>query len=271
MIPPFIRACPNCGGERYDVRFIEPPFRVVKCRACGLTYLGNPPPEERLYEDYYGGPEPGPEEYRPGSPVPRLAELHAINEQRIARIEQIRPAGRLLDIGCGRGHFLRTARDHGYRVAGVDVSERAVRYARSAFGLDASVETLDGLVARPDRFEVLTLWHVLEHFADPFEALRKMRLLLVPGGVLFVEVPNLHSLKFLLARQKWAGGNHPLYHRTFFSNRTLKRALLENGFSRAIRLRISYHVPGRSGGYEAVKALLNAGALDAFLDYAAWP
>jgi 2-polyprenyl-3-methyl-5-hydroxy-6-metoxy-1,4-benzoquinol methylase len=52
--------------------------------------------------------------------------------------------------------------------------------------------------------------HVLEHFVNPYEVLAQIRSLLKNGGVCVIEVPNLRSLKFMLAKTKWKGGNHPL-------------------------------------------------------------
>jgi SAM-dependent methyltransferase len=243
---------------------------VAECRACALVYLRNPPPEEALYDEYYGVEDPDPADYRVDGPVPALAELSAINSQRVDALEARKSAGTVLDVGCGRGYFLATARHRGFDVLGIDVTERPVDYARRAFRVPAAVRTLDGILADGRRFDAVTLWHVLEHFEDPFAALREVRALLNADGVCLVEVPNLNSLKFLLARQKWEGGNHPLYHRTFFTAHTLKRAFVEAGFAKVERLQLSYRIPNRSPAYEAFKRALNVFALDAFLTVAAW-
>ncbi|MCH7759958.1 class I SAM-dependent methyltransferase [candidate division TA06 bacterium] len=265
-----IRSCPNCGSTSFQVKYVEQPFKVVKCIACSLVYLGNPPDKSSIYENYYEGVAPNAEDYRSDSQVVSLAEIFAINKQRIALVKKAKPRGNLLDIGCGRGYFMKLARDHGFKVIGIDVSKNAVQYARSAFGLPVTVKTLDELRAASEAYDVITLWHVLEHFIDPFEELQKIGALLAEEGVCFIEVPNLYSLKFMLSRSKWGGGNHPLYHRTFFSDKTLKRTLLESGFSTVSRLKVSYQLPGRNAAYVALKRALNEIALDAFLDYAAW-
>ena len=265
-----MRPCPRCGSSDARVRYVEEGLHVVECHACRLVYLANPPDENGLYEAYYAAPPVAPEQYRADASDAALRELYAINEQRIARVRSLQPTGALLDVGCGRGYFMATARTHGYRVRGIDVSEGAVRHAREAFGLDVRVQTLERLARTSEWFDVITLWHVLEHFLDPFAALGRIHGLLAPGGLCLVEVPNLRSLKFMLARQKWQGGNHPRYHRTFFTARTLRRALRESGFTRIRRLRLAYRVPGRRPSYELAKQALGAVALDAFLAFAAW-
>ena len=266
-----IRPCPNCGGRNWRSKLKEPPFVVVKCPSCSLVYLGNPPEEEvGLYDYYHSAADPGSAEYQFNSSNRRLGELYAINEQRIARIKLLKPGSTLLDVGCGRGEFLKTAREHGYQACGIDASERAVSYARQEFGLSAEVRSLREMAVSGEQFDVVTLWHVLEHFTEPYEALRQIRHLLKGDGICAIEVPNLYSIKFVLSRAKWEGGNHPLYHRTFFTAATLRDGLRRVGFSRVHRVRWSYHVPGRSGLYELLKRSLNVVGLDAFLDFVAW-
>ena len=265
-----IRTCPNCGSTRFKVKYVEPPYKVVKCLACSLVYLGNPPEGDSIYEDYYEGTTPHAEDYRMDSNVTHLAALYAINERRIAVVKRAKPAGKLLDVGCGRGYFLKTAQEHGFKVFGIDVSEQAVEYAKRAFGLTVAVQKLDELRDVSAMFDVVTLWHVLEHFIDPFEALKRIPELLSKGGICFVEVPNLRSIKFMFSTNKWQGGNHPLYHRTFFTGATLRQAILKSGFSKVRRLKCSYQVPGRNAARWLLKRGSNAVAMDAFLNYAAW-
>ena len=264
-----IRACPGCGAAKVRTAFEEPPFRIVRCENCSLVFLGNPPPEEALYEEYYSSEEPREDEYRVDSLNPRMRELYAINTQRIERIRRLKPGGSLLDVGCGRGYFLQTATGAGYRAYGIDVSEKAVAYAGRVFNARADVRSMENLIEANEQFDVVTLWHVLEHFVDPFDALQQIRQLLKPGGMCVVEVPNVRSLKFLLSRTKWEGGNHPLYHRTFFSAKTLSAALERSGFTAVRRMRWSYDVPGMNRAYFCAKYGLNQVAMDAFLDFVA--
>jgi len=259
------RPCPNCGSTDSSLKFVEPPFQVLKCRHCSLVYLGNPPHDGLVYEQYYESRESDVREYHGHSNDAVLAELFAINSQRIARLKKIKPSGRLLDIGCGRGYFLKTARDNGYEVHGIDISEKAIAYAQQGFNLSVKVGTIDQSVGMEKPFDVVTLWHVLEHFVDPYKSLQLSRALLADDGICVAEVPNLLSLKFLMARHKWEGGNHPLYHRTFFTAHTLREAFLKAGFSDVLRIKLSYRIPGRSRTYERAKVALNLVGMDAFL------
>jgi SAM-dependent methyltransferase len=264
------RPCPNCECTSVSVKFVVPPFHIVKCRRCSLVFLADPPDDEMLYERYHESPEQDPHEYRARTGNPELAELFAINNMRLRFIRSVRPVGHLPDLGCGRGFFLYTALSNGYDVSGVDISGKAIAYAREKFGLSAEVRTLEEVAAGSVRFDIVTLWHVLEHFPDPLKALSLVRALLARNGVCVVEVPNLRSLKFMLASQKWQGGNHPLYHRTFFTSATLRRALFKSGFSDVCRVNLSYRIPGRSRLDEAGKSVLARFAMDSFLDFVAY-
>ena len=265
-----MRACPKCGNADFHAKFVEPPFIIVRCKSCSLVFLGNPPDEDRLYDEYYTNVEPDPDNYRKDSDDGGLAELFAINQQRLHHIKKIKGDGRLLDIGCGRGFFLKSAVGSGFDAHGIDVSQRAIGYATRRLGVSASVRHLADVASSDRQYDIVTLWHVLEHFINPFEMLRAIRSILAPGGICIVEVPNLHSLKFILARQKWEGGNHPLYHRTFFSAKTLNKALSDCGYSNVRREQISYRLPERTAVYNGLKRALNFLALDAFLDFTAW-
>ena len=262
------RACPACNSTNSKTVYQVESFQIVKCKVCNLVYLLNPPTDDTLYEQYYTGEDPDPNDYRSNSPDASLTELWTLNQQRIKVLKRLQPEGTLLDIGCGCGFFLKSAAKAGYFVQGVDIAKRAIEFATNVLNVPATVSTIHELMNNRHRFHVITLWHVLEHFSDPYLALRTIRALLQDDGICILEVPNLYSLKFALARNKWSGGNHPLYHRTFFTALTLQRAFKETGFSRVNRLNLSYTLPGRSVLYESIKRGLNLIACDAFLTYA---
>jgi 2-polyprenyl-3-methyl-5-hydroxy-6-metoxy-1,4-benzoquinol methylase len=264
------KACPYCGCQNAQIKLIEPPFLVVECQECQLVFTGNPPDDDKLYNEQYSPADPDPADYNRSSNNIYLRQLFAINEQRLATLKGFKPYSRLLDIGCDRGYFLKLAQNHGYEVQGIEVSERAIRYAQHSFSLNVTIESLPDLISSGAQFDIITLWHVLEHFSDPVGTLKQIHKLLGKKGICVIEVPNWHSLKFILSKQKWQGGNHPLYHRTFFTEQTLKNMLLTCGFNKVQRIKLSYKLPGQSWLYRQFKKSLNIFALDAFLDFIAW-
>jgi SAM-dependent methyltransferase len=148
------------------------------------------------------------------------------------------PTGRLLDVGAGKGHFLAAARGRGWDVVGVELSEASARRARATYGLEMLVgDVLE--IELAGSFDVITLWHVLEHVADPGALLDRVRGLLAPGGRLVVSVPNNRSFQARLFGEHWFHideANH-LFH---FTPRSLAMLLLRRGFEPE---RVGYFYP----------------------------
>jgi 2-polyprenyl-3-methyl-5-hydroxy-6-metoxy-1,4-benzoquinol methylase len=266
-----MRVCPNCKSGENRLRIKENQFLVVECNSCGLAYLLNPPDESVIYEDYYQIEFKG-TDYREDSNYPHLREIFEINEQRTELIKEItkgKTGLSLLDIGCGSGLFLKSCENKGINGVGIDVSNTALGFARNEFGLNVFNKRVEELIADYRKYDVITLWHVLEHFLEPIDELQKIKELLAPGGILIIEVPNLRSIKFRLSGKKWKGGNHPLYHRSFFTSKTLASTLTESGYSDVRRLKFTYQLSNKGSIYNMSKKLFNTFASDAFLNFTA--
>jgi SAM-dependent methyltransferase len=102
------------------------------------------------------------------------------------------PPARLLDVGCGAGEFLEVANALGYDATGIDVSEQAVSICR-AKGINSHVGDLPS-AGLPGKFDVITMWDVVEHVRDPCALLAKAAELLSDRGLLFAKVPAFGSL-----------------------------------------------------------------------------
>ncbi len=117
----------------------------------------------------------------------------------------------------------------GWECKGLEADERAECYARDKLGLDVSSKEITESHYADGEFELITLWHVLEHLSAPVEMLREIRRVLTPGGVLVVAVPNSASLQARLAGQKWLHLDVP-YHLYHFSLDNLSGLLSKYGF-----------------------------------------
>jgi SAM-dependent methyltransferase len=136
--------------------------------------------------------------------------------------------GTLLDVGCGRGDLGAALIRRGWHVAGVDPSPEACAVARER-GVDATVGTLQTVAHKPASFDAAVMRHSLEHVADPFDDLGRIRRVLRPGGRLIVSVPNFGSWERKLFGPAWLHLDLPR-HRTHFSPRALQTALSKSGF-----------------------------------------
>lgn len=144
------------------------------------------------------------------------------------------PRPRLLDIGCGAGAFLATAAEAGWDASGLDFDSKAVEGARGR-GLDVRLGGLETVADRRDRYDAITLSHVIEHLHDPVAALATICSILKPGGRLVIETPNIDAIGRSLYGPNWRGLEPPR-HLVIFNRRGLARTLARSGFE-AIRFK----------------------------------
>jgi 2-polyprenyl-3-methyl-5-hydroxy-6-metoxy-1,4-benzoquinol methylase len=137
--------------------------------------------------------------------------------------------GKLLDVGCGNGNFLDFARRAGWQVRGLDFDPAAVAAAR-ARELDVLEGTIALLDGERECYDRITLSHVLEHIYDPWETLASCHRLLKPGGVLWLETPNMNSNGQRIFGPHWRGLEPPR-HLHLFSRKCLRDKIVKIGFS----------------------------------------
>jgi SAM-dependent methyltransferase len=233
--------CLLCGGHRWTPVLEAPDavpggtglwFAVVQCLDCGLCFT-NPRPSADSIGQFY------PSAYRPHRPPgarrrPRPWRLRLPSPWHgPRRVRQVLPwhgQGRLLDFGCGGGSFLQRMHRQGWQVTGLDVSAAAVGHVRDGLGLRALLGSLPHPDLRPATFDVITMWHSLEHVHRPMTVLEEAHRLLVPGGQLLVAVPNIDSLPFRWFGAAWSGLDLPR-HLTHFAPWTLHLMLENVGFA----------------------------------------
>ena len=133
----------------------------------------------------------------------------------------------VLDVGCGAGTFLERVREkRGSRITGVDFKDLthlpAYQHMEFHQGLFYEQPFTDA------RFDLITMWHFLEHDYDPARTLEHARNLLAPGGRLIIEVPRLDSVSFRLFKERWPGLQAP-QHTVLFSRQTLLDMMAKAG------------------------------------------
>lgn len=186
--------CTLCGAregtlvETKDRR--GAPMNVTCCRHCGLTYVDPLPSAAelaRFYAERYR------REYK-SAETPSIR--HVIRAGRVA-LERFRtvallaqPPARVLDCGAGGGEFAYLLTSRGYRLTGIEPNDGYREFARAEYGVDLRPGTLDDAAFADAQFDLITIFHALEHFRDPRSGLAKLSTWLKPGGHLYVEVPN---------------------------------------------------------------------------------
>jgi SAM-dependent methyltransferase len=222
--------CPHCGAT--DLETLARKWAVVRIRRCRLCALAFTDPIYRsrlgdLYDRLYAGQ--GSTTELPEAE--RLAELVASGfagsdkdfRARVARLRELGPGRRLLEVGSSWGYFLHQAAAGGFDATGVEIGSRRAEYGRSRLG----VRILPGLDAlSPGSFDVVYTSHVLEHFTDLSGVFPRLRELLVPGGALVVEVPHFDWPAGGSEALSFVGAVHPLG----FGGEFFRRSLPRHGF-----------------------------------------
>lgn len=138
--------------------------------------------------------------------------------------------GRVLDVGCGRGLMLAFLKGAGWECVGTERSAELANAVRQDHALDVRVSArLADCDFMPQSFDVVTMWHSLEHVGDPVDALAAANGLLRPGGLLLLEVPNVASWQARIGGPVWFHLDVPR-HRYHFSPETLRAVLGGCGF-----------------------------------------
>ena len=220
--------CSLCGGEAsllysdcLDLEyFVASSSQFYQCVSCGFVLMHPLPTRAELSELYpsnYHNFDP------PSNAVARFL-LDRYYEHQSAICRRHMPAsGSLLEIGCASGDILERMQDSGYRgVRGIEISREACEHAWDR-GLDVFHGTLDEFETE-DRFDLVFMSHVIEHVLDPLATAAKIRSLLKPGGLLYLETPNVRSLDARLWKRRWGLIHYPR-HLYLFDRATLRRLL----------------------------------------------
>jgi SAM-dependent methyltransferase len=196
--------CPACGasnstlyldGDDHEIRLqsvgssrtLLSHGRILRCASCGLAYRSYRPKAEHLALLYREADD-------------CLYEAEMPNRWRTAMrhrriVEKYLPAkGSLLDIGCASGAFMRVMQDCGWRVEGIEPSESQYHRAARVLGGGASIHqcVLESAHLN-NRFDLITLWDVLEHVPEPGKFLALAASRLKEGGYLILNVPRIDS------------------------------------------------------------------------------
>ena len=135
---------------------------------------------------------------------------------------------RLLDIGCGSSDFLLRAKDMGWDVTGLDFDIKAVEAAQKK-GIDVRHGSIEILNHAKEKFDFITMAHVIEHVHNPIETLKKCYNLLNKNGKIWIDTPNIEAQGLEIFGESWLGLDCPR-HLVLFSNSSLFSVLKDCGF-----------------------------------------
>lgn len=223
--------CLICNGVQHATVFTERGIDILRCKRCGHVFSSFP--ADPHYSGFWGDDvAPGAHHYWSKA----RARMHRAFFHRFVAGR----SGRMLDMGCGLGFFLKAMSAYpSWNAFGCEVSPAAVRYAREELGLRQVVCTpLQDAPLAPASFDLITMWDVIDHIPHPDPLLSRCHSLLQNDGVLFIRTPNISIqlpraramrtiAPFRSSKQYLQGADHA-HH---YSMRSIRRLLERNGFA----------------------------------------
>jgi len=195
-------------------------FDLVRCVNCGMVFVGNMPSKKDIAKYYGSG-------YYAQNNISNSIMNKIIMASRLSKIPK-RNIGSILDYGCGNGDFLLKMKQNGWNVNGVEFSQEGRKISSKKLGINIMDE--NEFYKTNKQFDVITLWHVLEHLYEPNKTLEQLSKLLKKNGVLILSVPNIKSVQFSLFGKNTFHLDIPR-HAAHYSPNTISLLLKKNGFA----------------------------------------
>jgi 2-polyprenyl-3-methyl-5-hydroxy-6-metoxy-1,4-benzoquinol methylase len=213
-------ACLVCGSTK--IKSMEGEYaraQLKKCRNCGFVFAGLEPDDQELMAHY--------------AQYPRERSISWVTEKRYVEIlsgfAPFRKSNRIFDFGCGSGHFLKVAMNHGWEPYGCEYDEPARSACRdkgvSVFSTDTDLTSFYGT------FDIVTSFEVLEHLKQPGPSVRLAFDLLRPGGAFYFTTPNFNAISRRLLGASWRIISFP-EHLCYFTPKTINRLIQSYGFEK---------------------------------------
>lgn len=224
--------CPYCSGSSRF--FVSSPdrnrhttaaiFSYFQCCNCKLVFMDPLPSDLTPF-------------YREGyQPIPAsLAELRSLAAQERYRMDPIlrhKKAGRMLEIGPWIGLFGCNAKDVGFEVTAIEMNPSCVEFLRKTVGIRAvqSSDPVQALADLNESFDVIALWHSLEHLKEPWRLVERASSCLTPGGILVIAIPNIESYQYSVLKSAWKHLDAPR-HLFFYPIESLTALCRQHGLS----------------------------------------
>lgn len=228
--------CQFCKSDKFSsVSERRDGTRVVKCLICHVEFVNPIPSDDYLKKSYDqifldNGKNTSLLKNYIRERKDRRKSYEKLYSTRLKLIEKIhKKKGKLLDIGCAAGFFLKTAESRGWDTYGIDLLPDYIDFAKQELHLkNVYCDILENIKFPQDSFDVVTLWDLIEHLRRPLDTLREVNRILRPGGKLVIWTPNVKNAVFQKAA--WYGYTIPL-HFYFFSSSSLSGLLNQSGFS----------------------------------------
>jgi SAM-dependent methyltransferase len=222
-------SCPVCSSTRIKSLYKLKGSDVVECVQCTMVFVPSVLPEvTSIYgQDYFAGANDGHgySSYR----SELVSHIQTFTSYLIHIEKMLGRVGKVLDLGCALGHFGEAAKRLKWDVYVTDVSEYAVHEARKSFSLNAFVSPSHKLPVKNKKFDLISMYEVIEHISDPKDLMKQVHNAITPDGLLHLTTPNVSSWSAKLMGKSWYHFK-PNEHLLYFSPETLRLYLENCGF-----------------------------------------
>ncbi len=232
-----VKNCPVCGANSFKEVYQAPYFRgnnelfsIQECEQCQFWVTSPRPDDDELASYYETGEYISHNDKKEGIVDYMYHAVRTVSlKRKVSLITKVNDGlGRLLDFGAGTGHFANVAKAAGWSVQGVEPSEEARKVAKVSNELD--LVSPEEMQWKSKEFDVITLWHVLEHLPNLGEHMNRFAGSIKPGGALIIAVPNHESLDSKIYQSSWAALDVPL-HLYHFKRKNIKHLAQVHGFT----------------------------------------
>ncbi len=220
--------CTLCNASDFHVIYQRDMWKYRLCLNCRLVSLHPKPSPGELIKNYQSYLPDQPEEIARWERMMKPVMVKSANliESRVRTGK-----GRLLDVGCGYGFFLKEMKSRGWQVEGIEISGVGRQYAQEKWGIHVYSEPLEDIGLPDNYFDATTLFYVIEHVPDPLGLLTEVNRILKPDGLILLRWPHTTPIVRILGPlAKRLDLYHTPYHLYDFSPRTINRALLRSCF-----------------------------------------
>jgi len=206
-------------------------FNLESCAHCRCLFLSPmPPPDEiaSFYPQQYWWSSSKMGALKKAEAIYRKIALHG-HVSFVVRAAGRQHSPQILDVGCGSAALLALLKQRGFQVMGVDFSAEASRVAEVENGVRVMVGSLEDAAFPDESFDIVTLFHVMEHVPEPRTVLAEVARILKRDGAVVLQVPNIDSWQFKAFRSKWYGLDIPR-HVIDYSKKAILTVLNDSGF-----------------------------------------
>ena len=215
-----VEKCPVCKAKTFinhiickDYSVSQESFALTKCTNCGFIFT-NPRPDKSVIQNYYESEDYISHTDKGNNLTNTLYKTvrYFTLSSKLNILNKLSKRKTLLDYGCGTGDFLKYCQSNHWNVTGIEINTKALKIAREKVGATIFSDLKD--IDKTEQFDIITLWHVLEHIHDLKKVFKKLKSKLSKSGHLIIALPNHESLDQQIYKEHWAAYDVPrhLYH-----------------------------------------------------------